>query len=338
MVAKTELRARFRLETGDYVAALTVSRDGRLCVAGLGDGRVLGLDLSSGKELFSTVAHPGVVLGVALSPAGDSVATCGQEEAAKLWTTQGKLLRELPSGGAAWVEHVAWAPRGERLATAAGKKVRVWTSDGEPIVETEALASTITGLAWRADGNALAATCYGGVDILPFTPGMKARHLAWKGSLISVAWSPDAKVIACGSQDCSVHFWRLATGQDSQMSGYPFKPKALAWDSASRLLATSGDATVTVWDFHGKGPEGTRPLQLESHKGACTCLAFSPRKGVLASGSQDTSVLLWEPRKGTRPTRFAFLDDEITGLAWHPEHHTLVAGDASGTLCAWEVA
>ncbi len=27
-------------------------------------------------------------------------------------------------------------------------------------------------------------------------------------SLVSLAWSPDEKIVACGSQDCSVHFWR----------------------------------------------------------------------------------------------------------------------------------
>jgi WD40 repeat protein len=123
----------------------------------------------------------------------------------------------------------AWAPSGGRLVTLAGRTVCVWTSEGEALVETGPLASTVSALAWRADGTTVAASCYGGVYILPFVPGTKARRLAWKGSLISLAWSPDAKVIACGSQDGSVHFWRVATGQDSMMSGYAFKPKALAY-------------------------------------------------------------------------------------------------------------
>jgi WD40 repeat protein len=304
---------------------------------GLGNGDVLGLDLTSGREALRTRAHDGGVLGASLSPDGKLIATCGQDANAKLWRVSGELLRELPGGTSAWVEHVAWAPAGGRLATAAGRKVRVWTTDGDPVVETEPLASTVTALAWRADGSGLAATCYGGVHILPFVPGAKVRHLSWKGSLISLAWSPSAKVIACGSQDCSVHFWRLSSGQDSQMSGYPFKPKALAWDSESKLLATAGDATVTVWDFRGKGPEGTRPLQLEAHKAVCTRLAFHPKKGLLASGSQDTGVLLWEPRRGDKPTRFAFLEDEITALAWLPTGQGLLGADASGNVSLWSV-
>jgi WD40 repeat protein len=122
------------------------------------------------------------------------------------------------------------------------------------------------------------------------------------------------------------------------MSGYRFKPKALAWDSESKLLATSGDAAITVWEFRGKGPEGTRPIELRGHGSVCTRLAFGPRSCLLASGSQDGSVLLWEPRRGNRPRRFAFLEEEVTGLAWDFKQNTLVGGDASGTVCAWQLA
>ena len=337
MRPKTELVARWRVLAGDYVAALEVSRDGQLCVAGLGDGCVLALDVATGRERFRSHAHDGGVLGVSISPDGTRIASCGQAPDAKLFDDAGALLGTLPGGSSAWCEHVAWAPTGGRVATAAGRTVRVWTSRGEPLLESERLPSTVTGLAWHPDGGELAASCYGGVHVLPVADGASARHLAWKGSLVSVTWSPDRKVITGGCQDCSVHFCRRTTGHDAQMSGYPFKPKALAWDRDATLLATSGDPIVTVWDFRGKGPEGTRPIQLASHKGLCTTLAFSPKKGVLASGSQDTSVLLWEPRRGPKPVRFAFLEDEITALAWHPQHKGLLGADASGTVCCWEV-
>jgi WD40 repeat protein len=334
---RSEIEPRFRLAAGDYVTALDVARDGSMCVVGLGDGRVLGIELDTGRVVFAVIAHAGGVLGVGIAPDGQLVATCGQDAAAKLWSKGGALQRELPGGGP-WVDHVAWAPAGGRLATASGRSVRVWTPQGEPLVECEPLASSVTGLTWRLDGTGLAASCYGGVHIFPFVPGAKTRHLVWKGSLISLAWSPDAKIIACGSQDSSVHFWRLSSGQDSEMSGYRFKPKALAWDSESKLLATSGDAAITVWEFRGKGPEGTRPIELRGHGSVCTRLAFGPRSCLLASGSQDGSVLLWEPRRGNRPRRFAFLEEEVTGLAWDFKQNTLVGGDASGTVCAWQLA
>jgi WD40 repeat protein len=335
--AKTALAERFEIHIEDYVAAMEIAAPGKLGVLGTGDGRVIGVALETGREVFRQDAHRGGVLGISIAPDGAFFLSCGQDPIAKLWTSTGRLVRELPAGTAGWVEHVAWAPSGGRLATGAGSTVRVWSDAGEVLFEAEPLTSTVSALAWRADGTALAASCYGGVHLWPFVAGAKARHLAWKGSLISLAWSPDAKVIACGSQDGSVHFWRLATGQDSEMSGYAFKPRALAWDRESKLLATSGDAAATLWQFRGKGPEGTRPIRLEAHRGVITCLTFSPRTGVLASGSQDTSVLLWDPRRGARPIRYAFLEDQVTALVWHPESRGLLGADASGTVCFWEV-
>ena len=335
---KTELSARFRLGLGEYICVAETARRGGFGIVGLGDGRIVAVELATGRERFQLRAHQGGVLGLSIAPDGARFVTCGQEPNAKIWTASGELLRELPGGSEGWVEHVAWAPSGNRLASAAGRKVRLWTGEGDPLVESEPLASTVSALAWRDDGTAVAASCYGGVHLWPIVPGAKRRHLAWKGSIISLAWSPDARVMACGSQDCSVHFWRVASGRDSEMSGYPFKPKALAWDSESRLLATSGDSTATLWDFRGKGPEGTHPIQLEGHQGVVTRLAFSPRRCVLASGSQDTSVLLWEPRRGAGPVRHAFLDDEVTALSWAPDDGGLLGCDASGNLAFWDVS
>jgi len=334
----TELHPRWRATLGDYVVALGISADGQLCVIGAGDGRVVGLDVTSGRELFAVHAHHGGVLDVSIAPDGSRFATCGPEPTAKIWSRTGALIRELPGTRGTWVEHVAWSPAGARLAIAAGRRFRVCGPDGEPMFDSDTLPSTVTGLTWRDDGTSLAAICYGGVHIVPFVAGAKPRTLAWKGSLISIAWSPDGKVVACGSQDSSVHFWRMASGHDSQMSGYPFKPKALAWDHESKLLATGGDATITTWDFRGKGPENTHPIVLAAHKGVCTQLAFRPRSGVLASGSQDTSVLLWDPRRGAQEIGFAFLDDEVTALVWDRTGRALAGADASGGVTLWEVA
>lgn len=335
--AKTELANRWRLDAGDYVTSASISSDARLCAIGNGAGLLIIAELASGTACWSTPAHTEGVLQVAFAPDGKLVATCGQDGSARVYSTSGAFLCELPGVGG-WVEHLAWAPDSERIAIASGRGVRVFTRRGEPVLETPPLPSTVTAIGWDRSGRELAATSYGGVHIWTLSEAARARQLTFKGSLISMAWSPDGKVIACASQDSSVHFWRLATGQDAAMSGYRFKTRALAWDSHSRFLATAGDASITVWDFGGAGPEGTRPMQLEGHKGLCTRLVFSPRKGVLASGGQDTSVLLWEPHRGSKPIRFAFLEDEVTALVWHPRHEGILGADASGNVVFWKFA
>jgi WD40 repeat protein len=334
---RTELRSLWKADAGDYVTCLSIGADGSVVAAGTGGGEVRAFEADTGALRWSRRPHPQGVLAVAWNPARGVLATSGQDGCAHLLDiADGQRLRELPSPGG-WVEHLAWAPGGDRLATSSGRVVRVWTADGEPVLETPPHASTVAGLAWSTDGTQLATCCYGGVHVWTVGAGAEPRHLAWKGSLISLAWSPDDRVIACGSQDCSVHFWRLSLGTDAEMTGYPSKSRALGWDAQGSMLATGGDATVTVWDFAGKGPEGTTPLQLRGHKALLTQLAFAPKKGLLASGSEDCGVLLWEPRKGPRPLGSAFLDEAVTCLAWHPAQGALFGADSKGTLAAWAV-
>jgi hypothetical protein len=171
----------------------------------------------------------------------------------------------------------------------------------------------------RAAGRLLYTSCYGGVSVWSVEEGRLVQSYAFKGSLVSLALSPDAKVVACGSQDGTVHFWRTASGSDAEMSGYPSKPRALAWDPFASLLATGGAPAVTVWDCGGRGPEGTRPIVLEGHLVFVSTLAFTPARALLASGADDGTILLWYPRKQPKPLGFAFLDERATALAYHPE-------------------
>jgi WD40 repeat protein len=327
----TELRCRWQFDVGDYVTDAAISHDGALAAVATGGGEVVTLDTASGRERWRSLAHEGGALALAFSPREPVLATAGQDGRARLFGASGSAVAELPGKGG-WVDHLAWSADGRLLATSSSRVLRLWTGAGKPHLETEPHPSTVAGIAWRKDGREIATCCYGGVHVWSIENGARARHLAWKGSLVSISWSPDGKVIACGSQDSSVHFWRLPSESDSQMTGYPFKPKALAWDGGSTMLATGGDATITIWKFVGKGPEGKPPQQLEGHKALCTTLAFAPKSGRLASGAQDTGLLIWEPHRGSKPVRHAFLEDEIAKVVWHPDGKTLLAADTSGRV------
>jgi WD40 repeat protein len=332
--SKRELTPRWKFALGDYPTSIAVSAKGDRLLVGTGAGDLVVIDTAAGAETRRLRAHPGGVLSV--SYGANAVASAGQDGKARVYSESGELLHELP-GNDAWVEHVAWSPDGKRLATASGKHVRIWNGDGTPFLETQAHACTVTALQWSRRGSELATTCYGGAYVWKVETGKSPRHLPFRGSLVSLAWSPDETVVACGSQDCSVHFWRLKTGTDSEMTGYPFKPKALAWDASSSMLATGGDAAISVWDFAGKGPEGTRPITLDAHKAQVTSLAFHPRKGLLASLAQDMGIIVWQPRKGAEPHAFAWLDDTPEALVWHPQEPGLITADVAGGLTSWSL-
>jgi WD40 repeat protein len=330
MPAKLTLSRRWERQLDEYVRAVALSPDGARVAAGTASGQLEVSDAGRG-EVQLAARVPGEVCGLAFGPGALAVAS---PRRVTLFALDGWRARELDLPPGAHATQLCWSSRGV-LAVAAGKRVRLWQADGEALLETEAHESTVTGVAFTPDGASLVTCCYGGVRVFSLERGAPARHFAWKGSLVSLAASPDGAVVACGSQDCSVHFWRLADGDDSEMRGYPAKPTALAWSADSRWLATGGSDVVCVWSFAGEGPEGSRPRLLKGHGGLVSALQYAD--GLLVSGGLDGEVRAWLPDASPKPLALGTLSAEVTGLAASAHTHTLVAGDAAGLVRTWSL-
>lgn len=334
--------ASFNLQ--EPVISLDWSPDAKfLAVAGT-NGALVVLDAATGAVRHKPAGHRMGAMRVAWSPDGLWLASAGQDGKIKLWHSQtGELTREL-AGGSAWVEHLEWSREGNLLLSAAGKKLRVWNVAGEMQSEFAAHESTVAGLSLRADGKGFATACYG--KIRCFRPGETSpcETLDWKSSLISLAWSPNGRFIAAGTQENTVQFFRLPVraGEALGMSGYPAKVKHLAWDRTARFLATSGSEAVIVWDVSGSGPAGKIPLQLAAHPADISALAYQRRGDVLASGCEAGVITLWNPascpwpKKRPVPTdkhlHAGKLPSAINQLSWSPDETRLGIGCQCGTV------
>lgn len=296
-----------------FPVAIAWAAGGRVLAIAGDDGTVELLDGETGTSRSRIAAHDGPVQSLAWHPRRDALLTTGQDGAAYIWENGDR--RTLLERGATWAEHACWSASGERAAIAVGPIAHV-IAPGAPPITTEPVESTIAALAFTPSGKSLGVACYGGVQLLDPKSGRVMRRLEWKGSMLSIAFSPDGSTVACGCQDNSVHFWRIATGKDAQMSGYPAKPRAIAYSHDGRWLATGGDATICLWPFDKKGPEGRTPVQLEGHRDLVTCLAYAPLVDYVISGSKDGSVALWAPPKLTRPVTTSKLDGKVTAVAF----------------------
>ncbi|MBX3249097.1 MAG: WD40 repeat domain-containing protein [Myxococcales bacterium] len=233
---------------------------------------------------------------------------------------------------------LAFTPDGALLAIADRRRILVVDRSGELRHVLEPHASTVEALAYAADGRTLAVAAYGGLRLWSIEAGEPAaKDLAWKGSLLQTAWRPNATVIASGTQDGAVHFWRLDRGSDAAMHGFPAKPKAIVWDSRGRVLATSGGGLVCTWDFT-TGPEGQRPTILSGHDDVpCDVMAFKPLEATLAGGTRAGRVLLWSPLRSPEPLAGAEVGAEVTALAWSPSE-LLIVTTRTGTVVAYELS
>ncbi len=77
------------------------------------------------------------------------MATAGREGVVKIWDRDsGKLLRSLDAGSS-WVSKVAYSPRKQVLATAAGPHLKLRSDRRETIYESSDHDSTISDLGWN---------------------------------------------------------------------------------------------------------------------------------------------------------------------------------------------
>ena len=316
----------------DYPTAVAVARDGTVVAVGSASGKVVVFDASAGDLLHTLAGHENGVLALAFG--GKQLASAGQDGMARLWDVKTGTEIAALAGGSGWVSQLQWTVDGKRLATAAGKTVKLWDSQGQLLQQWSAAAG-VNGLAFNAVGGLLAATAGAEVQLWRCFDGGHDRSLKWVSTLLNVHWSADGKVLAAGSIDKSVHFWRAGTWLDSKMGGYAKKPASLAWSADSKWLATTGEAAIIVWNFSGKGPEGSAPLQLHHHAKPPEWLAAHPKKPMLISGAPDHGIALWNLKTPSKAEGFASLSAAISGLAFHPSLPLAYATDASGQLAAF---
>jgi small GTP-binding protein len=85
-------------------------------------------------------------------------------------------------------------------------------------------------------------------------------------------------------------------------------------------------------------PPGVRVLRrFVGHQGAVMSMAFDPQGEVLASGSADKTIKLWETKTGKLVRTLDRSGEGVTSLAFVPQGGTLAAASFDNTLELWDV-
>ena len=252
---------------------------------------------------------------VALSPPGDQLAISIGDRLSVLDIADGSgVTHQLPVA-CALTPGLTWSPGGDKLAFRGDDgQGRVAHLSGQAVPEgTEPRVSALgpaSAMAFLPDGGRLAV-------LAPSLPGRMTlrligldREVAWERPLtrdrvagyqlkgVSLALSPDGRLLACTTGTSTVWVFDTATGQEvRRFDDHTQTVTGVSWIDDASVLSASTDATLRVW--RPDDPVSSTVVETIAAEGMVfvrerrTALIWSARGELLAWSLAEAPVQLW---------------------------------------------
>ena len=270
--------------------------------------------LPGGESLAELFTHISLVKGVAFNPDGDLLATGSWDRTVAIHdvSPEGDIeLRDVSAPFSAVVEPVAFSPDGALIAAGVGDG-RVVLLDVVTLDEVRAYpvpGPEITALAFSPDG-----------DLLLMAGGF-----------------PDDTAQMWPVDDTSSEPLALLDGHRGSVMGIAVYPLADDGGGDPLLLATVGDdGQVIMWRFDEGEVERLGSVELDG--GWLTSAAFSVDGALLATGSLENGIRLWDVRDPAQPQPAGALaghDGAVNAIAFSPDGLLLVSAGDDGVIRLW---
>jgi RNA polymerase sigma factor (sigma-70 family) len=361
--AQTGKEQRQFCHDGLVVTALTFAPDGRTLASGSHGKAVRLWEVATGRVRQEMTVGDNGVKDLLFTPSGGALVVLSDRDSppvSLLDSATGKELRRL--GEKTYVSAMALSPDGKLLAGASwrdGYAVVLWeAATGKEVRRLTGLHGQVTALAFSADGRRLAAGG-GGVES-PRVPAWEwssgtsirvwdvasGKEVSPRGGheegVLSVAYSPDGKLLATAGRDNTVRLWDAATGRErSSLVGHRERVSVVRFSPDGGTLASGGsDGTVRLWDV----ATGQERRRFEGLKYVAKCLAFSPDGKLLAG----PGLRLWDVATGKLRRQLPVGKEPPHCLAFSPDGKVLASGGgqmvylpamgADNNIHLWDVA
>ncbi|KAK9131307.1 hypothetical protein Sjap_011794 [Stephania japonica] len=285
-------------------------------------------------------AHEESIWAAAWVPATESrpalLLTGSLDETVRLWRSDELDLQGTNTGHCLGVVSVAAHPSGVIAASASlDSFVRVFDVDTNATISSlEAPPSEVWQMQFDPKGTILAVAGGGSLSVklwdtatwklvatlsVPRPEGSNkpADRSGSSKFVLSVAWSPDGKRLACGSMDGTISIFDVARAKFlHHLEGHFMPVRSLAYSPIdSRVLFTASDDThIHIYDAEGKSMIGA----MSGHASWVLSLDVSPDGAAVASGSSDRTVRLWDLNMRAAVQTMSNHTDQVWGVAFRP--------------------
>lgn len=253
----------------------------------------------------------------------------------------------------------AWSPDGKFIATGSGHgfgaydddfSVRIWNARTfKEVAKLTGHQDRVTSLSWSRDSRRLASTS-GSV----MHPARDNSIRVWDAAsrravtvlightneVVSCAWHVDGRQLVSASKDGTLIVW------DSKSSRSPDRVTgAYVSNDQKKAALPRSDHSIAIVDT----VSGKESVRLTGHEDKITTCAWSPDDVLIATGSEDRTVRLWEvARKKNVAVLRGHSGDEtytagghrivwgaIAEVAWAPDGELLASAGSDRQLMIW---
>jgi WD40 repeat protein len=318
-------------------------------IASGSDDKTLKLwNVLTGQCINTVEAHKESIWSVAFHPNGNYIVTASRDNAVKLWkinnnsenlSIEGEPYKQLEFDDYDWVRVVKFSPDGKYLAIVNDKLIKLLDPETfETLSFLDEHPQKIWSIVFSHSSNILASAGDAqNIQICQLdTRECRLIPLPEGTSRIrGIEFSSDDKMLAIGSEyqtlqiiDVSDQDLRTLQAKAGGVWSVAFNP------TNNKILASGGsDLKVKIWDAE---QEQHLPRNLEGHSKWIRCLAFSPDGTILASASDDMTVILWNLKTGARHILSGH-NGWIWSVSFSPDGKILASGSDDKTVKLWNV-
>ncbi len=246
--------------------------------------------------------------------------------------------------GSSYLVSVAFSPDGKIiLAGGHTNSAFFWTAaTGKLIAATDTGLYDIYRVAFSHDGKTAVAAGSSdyAIHLLNGSSGADNGTLTGhKGDVVALAFSPDGKSLISGDLYGTLRLWDMAGSKVKTVIegqfGHDYQASALSPDGSLMGISYYGDTLVRLWKTDGSS---TIPMNLKGHTEGVYSLAFSSDGKMLASGSSDYTIMLWDVSTGKSTLTLKNQPGTPYALSFNADGSLLVSGSATGAVTVWNTS